>query len=100
MLEPSYINGLTLLGGEPFEPGNQRALLPFLRASRESYLEKASGPFRVLPWRNCNPGGHPNCEATAPMLELIDVLVDGAVCGSEKDISCGSAAPPTSGSST
>ena len=30
MLEPSYIDGLTLLGGEPFEPENQRALLPFV----------------------------------------------------------------------
>ena len=30
-LSPEYIAGLTLLGGEPFEVGNQRALTPFLR---------------------------------------------------------------------
>ena len=30
LLAPGYINGLTLLGGEPFEPQNQRALLPFV----------------------------------------------------------------------
>ena len=36
MLAPDYINGLTLLGGEPFEPENQRALLPFLRRVREA----------------------------------------------------------------
>ena len=35
MLAPAYINGLTLLGGEPFEPENQRGLLPFLRRVRE-----------------------------------------------------------------
>ena len=35
MLAPAYINGLTLLGGEPFEPENQRGLLPFLRHVRE-----------------------------------------------------------------
>ena len=34
LLAPSYINGLTLLGGEPFEPENQRALVPFLRRVR------------------------------------------------------------------
>ena len=34
LLSPDYINGLTLLGGEPFEPKNQRALLPFLRRVR------------------------------------------------------------------
>ena len=40
LLAPSYINGLTLLGGEPFEPENQRALVPFLRRVRERYPRK------------------------------------------------------------
>ena len=39
MLSPSHINGLTLLGGEPFEPANQRALVPFLRRVRAAYPE-------------------------------------------------------------
>lgn len=34
LLRPEYINGLTLLGGEPFEPANQRVLLPFLQKVR------------------------------------------------------------------
>lgn len=34
LLRPSYISGLTLLGGDPFEPSNQRALLPFLQRVR------------------------------------------------------------------
>lgn len=38
MLAPAYINGLTLLGGEPFEPENQRGLLPFLRLVRLSLI--------------------------------------------------------------
>ena len=33
-LKPDYIRGLTLLGGDPFEPENQRALLPFMRRVR------------------------------------------------------------------
>ena len=40
MLEPSYIDGLTLLGGEPFEPENQRALLPFVKRIREKLPRK------------------------------------------------------------
>ena len=39
-LSPSYINGLTLLGGEPFEPENQKTLVGLLRKVRESYPEK------------------------------------------------------------
>ena len=34
-LKPAYIHGLTVLGGEPFEPSNQAALLPFLRRYKE-----------------------------------------------------------------
>ncbi len=39
-LAPEYIAGLTLLGGEPFEVGNQRALTPFLRKMKELYPRK------------------------------------------------------------
>ena len=39
-LEPWFIRGLSLLGGEPFEPSNQQALLPLLRKVRKSYPEK------------------------------------------------------------
>lgn len=39
-LSPNYIAGLTLLGGDPMEPENQRALLPFVRKVRERLPEK------------------------------------------------------------
>ena len=39
-LEPDYIDGLSLLGGEPFEPQNQAVLLPFLRRVKERYPKK------------------------------------------------------------
>ena len=35
LMAPSYIDGLTLLGGEPFEPENQRALLPFVQRVKQ-----------------------------------------------------------------
>ena len=77
-LAPDYINGLSLLGGEPFEPQNQAALLPFLRRV------KAQDPDKTI-W--CYTGylmdtellkpSRARCACTDEMLSLIDVLVDG-----------------------
>ncbi len=39
-LAPGYINGLSLLGGEPLEPENQRELLPFVRNVKALYPNK------------------------------------------------------------
>ena len=41
-LKPPYIKGLTLLGGDPFEPENQKGLLPFLRRMKQEYPAKES----------------------------------------------------------
>ncbi len=78
MLAPDYVNGLTLLGGEPFEPQNQRALLPFVKRVRDIYPNKnvwAFTGFTLEQLMECEP--HPRCEATDELLLLIDVLVDG-----------------------
>ena len=90
-LSPSHIAGLTLLGGEPMEPENQRALLPFLRRFREKFgqtktlwvytgcvLEELRGERGESRWRT---------EATDELLAMIDVLVDGPFVEREKDIS-------------
>ena len=88
LLAPEHINGLTLLGGEPFEPENQRTLLPFLRRVRQRYPHKTIWAFSGFTWEELHtPGSHPHCEATEPMLELIDVLVDGRYVEAKKDIS-------------
>ena len=50
-LDKSYVNGLTVLGGEPFEPRNQRELLPLLREVRERYPDKRSGASPAFGWR-------------------------------------------------
>ena len=50
MLRPGFINGLTLLGGEPMEPQNQRALLPFLRRVRKELPEKTIWAFSGFTW--------------------------------------------------
>ena len=88
MLAPDYINGLTLLGGEPFEPENQRALLPFLRRVREACPGKNIWAFTGFVYEDLQAEGtHCRCEATDELLSLLDVLVDGRFEESRKDIS-------------
>ena len=88
MLAPDYINGLTLLGGDPFEPENQRALLPFLRRVREQYPRKTIWAFTGFTYEQLlADGAHPRCEATDAMLALVDVLVDGPFVEELHDIS-------------
>ena len=77
-LAPYYIEGLTLLGGEPLEPSNQAALLPFLRRVRERYPEKNIWCFTGFVWEDdlCT-GGRKHTPFTDELLSLIDILVDG-----------------------
>ena len=87
MLDPSYINGLTLLGGDPFEPENQRALVPFLKRVRERYPDKTIWAFSGFEYEDMlRTGCHPHCEVTNEMLSLIDVLVDGPFVESKKEV--------------
>lgn len=88
LLSPSYISGLTLLGGEPFEPENQRALVPFLRRIRAAYPQKTIWGFSGFTYEELTTDGtHPRCEVTDEMLSLLDVLVDGRFVEERKDIS-------------
>ena len=88
LLSPDYINGLTLLGGEPFEPQNQRALLPFLRRVRALLPEKTIWSFTGFTWEQLHTdGAHPRCEVTDEMLSLIDILVDGRYVDAQRNIS-------------
>ena len=65
LLSPGYINGLTLLGGEPFEPENQRSLLPFLRRVRRMYPGKTIWGFSGFTYEELTTDGtHPRCEVT------------------------------------
>ena len=88
MLSPTYISGLTLLGGEPFEPENQRCLVPFLRRVRAAYPDKTIWGFSGFTYEELTTDGtHPRCEVTDEMLSLLDVLVDGRFVEERKDIS-------------
>lgn len=86
-LEPTYINGLSLLGGEPFEPENQKVLVPFLRRVRERYPQKTIWCYSgYLFDKELLVGSRARCEYTDEMLSMIDVLVDGRFIEKLKDI--------------
>ena len=88
MLAPAHIKGLTLLGGEPFEPENQPAIVALLRRVREQYPEKSIWAFSgylldkdILAWR-LGPR-----EITEEFLGYLDVLVDGPFVQEKKNLS-------------
>lgn len=87
MMKPSHIKGLTLLGGEPFEPQNQPEIVKLLRQLKTVYPEKSVWAFsgylfdedilagRLGPW-----------EITKEYLNYLDVLVDGPFVMEKKDL--------------
>ena len=91
-LEPSYIAGLSILGGEPMEPANQRALVPFLRRF-EDMRRKAGDKKTLWVYTGClledlkDPESRWHTEVTDEFLKMIDVLVDGPFVEELKDIS-------------
>ena len=88
MLAPDHIRGLTILGGEPFEPQNQEPVLQLLRKIKARYPQKSIWAFsgylfdkdilsgRLGPW-----------EITKEYLSYLDVLVDGPFVESRKNLS-------------
>ena len=86
-LNRPYISGLTLLGGEPFEPDNQRALLPFLHRLRQQLPDKTVWAFSGYTWEELTGQSRARCEATGALLSLVDVLVDGEFVEALRDIS-------------
>ena len=69
-LEPDYIDGLSLLGGEPFEPQNQAVLLPFLRRVKERYPKKKIWCYTgYLYDRDLLGESRARCEYTDEMLD-------------------------------
>lgn len=86
-LKKPYISGLTLLGGEPFEPQNQAALLPLLKRVRAEAPKKNIWSFTGFVLENLlNPSYPKHCAVTNELLSLIDVLIDGPFVLSKRNI--------------
>ena len=87
-LAPDYIAGLSLLGGEPFEPENQRELVKLLKKVKEQYPKKNVWVYSgYLLDEDLLKESKTRCEVTDEMLSYIDVLVDGEFVLDKKDLS-------------
>jgi anaerobic ribonucleoside-triphosphate reductase activating protein len=86
-LSPSYIKGLTILGGEPLEKENQAALLPFVTRVREAYPEKNIWCYTGYDFEKDVVGRmFENYPHTKELISLFDVVVDGRFIEELKDI--------------
>lgn len=87
-LEPSYIRGFTLLGGEPFEYKNQQGVLPLLREIKNRFPHKDIWCFTGYDFEKDILGDMvKKWPETSEMLSYIDVLVDGEFMESLKNLS-------------
>ena len=88
MMKPSYIKGLTLLGGEPFEPQNQEPIVELLRQIKKKYPQKSIWAFSgYLFDRDILAGRLGPWEITKEYLSYLDVLVDGPFVEAKKNLS-------------
>ena len=76
-LKPDYIDGFSLLGGEPFEEENQRELVHLLRRIKKEYPKKNIWCYTGYILEKDLLEGKKHTEVTDEMLSYIDVLVDG-----------------------
>ena len=87
-MKPPYISGLSLLGGEPFEPENQKGLVNFLKRIKKELPDKTiwcSTGYTLE--KDLLSDSRARCQVTDDMLSCIDVLVDGEFVQELYDIS-------------
>lgn len=78
MLDKSYVNGLTVLGGEPMEPRNQQDLLPILKSIRDRLPQKSIWIYTGFTYEKLtDENSYCRTDATDDILGIADVLVDG-----------------------
>ena len=87
LLRPDYVSGLSLLGGEPFEPVNQKVLVGLLRRVRALYPHKTVWCYTGYTLeRDLLLPSRARCDVTDEMLSMIDVLIDGEFVEELKNI--------------
>lgn len=86
-LKPSYINGLTLLGGEPMEPANQKGLIDFIKRVKEIYPNKTIWCYTgYLFDEELLKPSRAFCPWTKELISMFDIMVDGEFKEELKDI--------------
>lgn len=86
MLEPHFVQGITLLGGEPFDPKNQGTLVSFIRRVKEKYPDKSIWCFTGYLFENIVDGKVGNAKTAYEFLSYLDVLVDGPFIEAKKNL--------------
>lgn len=87
LLDRNYIKGLSLLGGEPFEPANQLELVKLVKRVKQEYPNKTIWAYSGYTFDNdLAKGGKAYTKVTDEMLSCIDVLVDGEFVLALKDL--------------
>ena len=88
-LNNSWINGLTILGGEPFEVENQKDLVEFVKKVKNQFPNKSIWMYSGYLFDEdiINPNGKVHCEVTDEIIKNIDVLVDGKFIEELKNLS-------------
>jgi anaerobic ribonucleoside-triphosphate reductase activating protein len=87
-MRPGYVKGLTLLGGEPFDPRNQPAVVELLRRIKKELPEKSIWAFSGYVFdRDILPGKLGDPAITREYLSYLDVLVDGPFIEEKKNLS-------------
>lgn len=88
LLEPEYIDGFTLLGGEPFEEENQIVLVGLLKKIKEQYPNKNIWCYTgyILDRDLLPSDGRKHTKVTEEMISYIDVLVDGPFILSQRNL--------------
>lgn len=87
-MEPSYIHGFSLLGGEPFELKNQQGVLPLLKEIKSKFPNKDIWCYTGYDFeKDILENMASTWDETTEMLSYIDILVDGEFVEAKKDIS-------------
>ncbi|MCI8353140.1 MAG: anaerobic ribonucleoside-triphosphate reductase activating protein [Clostridia bacterium] len=77
-LDKDYIEGLSLLGGEPLEHSNQKGLLPLIKKVKEKFPEKSIWCYTGFDFEKDVMGNmYKNWDETKELISNIDVIVDG-----------------------
>ena len=88
LLRPGYVKGLTLLGGEPFDPRNQACVVELLRRIRQELPDKSIWAFSGYLFDRDLLSGHVGDPAVVQeYLSYLDVLVDGPFVEEKKNLS-------------
>ena len=86
-LGPEYVDGLSVLGGEPLEPENQVALAPFLERVKSRFPAKGIWLWTGFTWDELTSGSaRARTDDLSRILACLDVLVDGPFVEAQRDL--------------